>query len=133
MVHDPDAETGGAGIWHWVVVNIPPTATKLEQGAGTADGAKLPVGSRQISNDYAGLTGSPGWGGPCPPKSHKVHRYNFTLYGLNVDKLDLKPAVTASQYGFFVNLNSLGKAQLTLPTVAPIRRPTLARPEPVIQ
>ena len=78
MVHDRDAETGGAGIWHWVVVNIPPTATEIEQGAGTADGAKLPAGSRQISNDYAGLAGSPGWGGPCPPKSHKAHRTGMT-------------------------------------------------------
>ena len=68
MVHDRDAETGGAGIWHWVVVNIPPTATELEQGAG--DGRRRQTAGRQpaISNDYAGLAGSPGWGGPCPPQ-----------------------------------------------------------------
>jgi phosphatidylethanolamine-binding protein (PEBP) family uncharacterized protein len=23
LVHDPDAPTGGAGWWHWVVTNIP--------------------------------------------------------------------------------------------------------------
>ena len=29
MVHDPDAATGGAGIWHWVVVNIPAAARSI--------------------------------------------------------------------------------------------------------
>jgi len=114
MVHDPDAPTGGAGIWHWVIVNIPPTARSIEQGAGDADGAKLPTGSRQIMNDYAGMTGNPGWGGPCPPPGQKAHNYVFTLYALKVDKLEFKPAATASQYGFFINRNVLGKAQLTV-------------------
>ena len=113
MVHDPDAPTGGAGIWHWVVVNIPPTATEIEQGAGNAEGTKLPAGSRQINNDYFGMTGTPAWGGPCPPKGQKAHKYNFTLYALKVEKLDLKQTATASQYGFFINLNSIGKAALT--------------------
>jgi phosphatidylethanolamine-binding protein (PEBP) family uncharacterized protein len=54
MVHDPDAPTGGAGIWHWVVVNIPTTAHSIEEGAGTADGAKLPKGSRQIRQRLRG-------------------------------------------------------------------------------
>ena len=114
LVHDPDANTGGAGIWHWVVVNIPVTVRSLETGASTADGSKMPAGSRQIANDYMGLTGSPAWGGPCPPKGHKAHSYNFTIYALKVEKLDLPPAATASQAGFFVNLNAIDKATLSI-------------------
>ncbi len=114
MVHDPDAATGGAGIWHWVVINIPATVTSLEEGAGTADGAKLPPGSRQISNDYAGFTNSPGWGGPCPPPGAKPHTYNFTLYALKVEKLNLPPNATSSHAGFVVNLNALDRAGLTI-------------------
>jgi Raf kinase inhibitor-like YbhB/YbcL family protein len=114
LVHDPDANTGGAGIWHWVVVNIPVTIRSLEIGASTADGSKMPAGSRQIANDYMGLTGSPAWGGPCPPKGQKAHSYNFTIYALKVEKLDLPPAATASQAGFFVNLHAIGKAQLSI-------------------
>jgi hypothetical protein len=114
MVHDPDAQTGGAGIWHWVVINIPATANSIEQGAGTGDGAKLPPGSRQINNDYLGFINSPGWGGPCPPKGGKPHAYNFTLYALKAEKLNLPPNASASQAGFVINLNALGKANMAI-------------------
>jgi Raf kinase inhibitor-like YbhB/YbcL family protein len=114
MVHDPDAQTGGAGIWHWVVINIPVNANSLEAGASTADGSKLPQGSRQIANDYVGMTGNSAWGGPCPPKGHKAHTYNFMIYALKVDRLELPSAATASQAGFFVNMNAIGKAQLAI-------------------
>ena len=116
MVHDPDAPTGGAGSWHWVVVNIPASARGIAQGAGTADGAGLPPGSKQVLNDYAGLNGgSPGWGGPCPPKGAAPHTYVFTLYALPVEKIDLPPAATASQHGFVINRAPLAKAVLTAP------------------
>lgn len=114
MVHDPDAVTGGAGIWGWVVVNIPATARSIVEGAGTGDGAKLPSGSRQITNDYVGFLNSPGWGGPCPPRGEKAHHYNFTLYALKAEKLDLPPNATGSQAGFVVNLMALDKAKLTM-------------------
>lgn len=115
MVHDPDAPTGGAGIWHWVVINIPADARAIEQGAGTADGARLPPGSREVNNDYLGMTGHPGYGGPCPPKGARAHTYNFTLYALGVDKIDLPPNATGSQAGFFINRFAIGKATLSGP------------------
>jgi Raf kinase inhibitor-like YbhB/YbcL family protein len=114
MVHDPDAMTGGAGIWHWVIIDIPATVRSLEQGAGTADGAKLPSGSRQVNNDYAGFLNSAGWGGPCPPKGTPPHRYNFVLYSLKVETLNVPPNATASHVGFVVNHNALDKAALTV-------------------
>jgi len=109
LVHDPDAPTGGAGFWHWVVVDIPTTSSGLVQGAGTTDGRALPVAARQINTDF----GTPGWGGPCPPVGDKPHRYNFTVYALKVDKLELAPGATAALTGFMVNMNSIGKASFT--------------------
>jgi Raf kinase inhibitor-like YbhB/YbcL family protein len=113
MVHDPDAPTGGAGFWHWVVVDVPATTTRLPQGAGLKEGSALPAGSKQINTDF----GAPGWGGPCPPvypkNLSKQHRYQFTVYALKVEKLELPANPTASLAGFMVNMNSLGKASFS--------------------
>ncbi len=73
-VYDPDAPTG-SGWWHWVVFNIPATATGLAQGAGSGL-APLPEGAVQSRTDF----GSPGYGGACPPPGDKPHRYIFTVH-----------------------------------------------------
>ena len=109
LVHDPDAPTGGAGWWHWVVVNIPATVNELKKDAGKADGSGMPAGAMQVRTDF----GAPGWGGPCPPAGDKPHRYNFTLHALKVDKVDLPKDAGAALAGFMVNANSIGKATLT--------------------
>lgn len=108
MVHDPDAPTGGAGFWHWAVLDIPADAAGLPQGAGTADGAVLPDGARQLRNDF----GVPGWGGPCPPEGAPPHRYDFTLYALPVDRLELPDGATTSLAGFLITTGTLGTATL---------------------
>jgi Raf kinase inhibitor-like YbhB/YbcL family protein len=105
MVHDQDAPTGGAGFWHWVVVNIPAGTRMLTQGAGD-NGGFLPVGALQIPTDF----GVPGWGGPCPPSGDQPHRYTFTVYALKVEKLKLPPDATASLTGFMVHMNMISKA-----------------------
>ncbi|MBP8191897.1 MAG: YbhB/YbcL family Raf kinase inhibitor-like protein [Aquabacterium sp.] len=109
MVHDPDAPTGGAGFWHWVVLNLPASTTGLPRGAGTADGKALPAGVKQITTDF----GTPGWGGPCPPQGSEPHMYYFTVYALKVDKLDLPANATASLAGFMINANALDRAVIT--------------------
>ena len=108
LLHDPDAPTGGAGFWHWIVTNIPASANGLPQGVGV-DGKGLPEGAAQGVTDF----GAPGYGGPCPPKGDKPHHYNFTIYALKVEKLNLPPNATASLTGFLVNANALAKATLT--------------------
>ena len=109
MVHDPDAPSGGAGWWHWIVYDLPAGTTSLEQNAGAVDGKNLPEGAVQQPTDF----GVPGWGGPCPPVGDKPHRYVFTVYALKVDKLDVPMGATASLVGFLVNANAIGKASLT--------------------
>ena len=89
FVHDADAITGGAGFWHWVVVDIPANASGLDQGAGS--GGALPEGARQMATDF----GVPGWGGPCPPEADDAHGYDFTVYALPVAQLDIPDAATA--------------------------------------
>ena len=107
-VYDPDAPTG-SGWWHWVVINIPATATSIASGAGTADGKALPVGSQQVRTDF----GAVGFGGPCPPAGNKPHRYIFTLFALKAPKLDVPPDATAALAGFMINANTLAKVSFT--------------------
>jgi Raf kinase inhibitor-like YbhB/YbcL family protein len=104
-VFDPDAPTG-SGFWHWVMFNIPASVTSLPEGAGVP--GKEPAGATQIENDY----GTVGYGGPCPPKGDKPHRYIFTVFALKTDKLDLPATVHAAVVGFNVHYNTLAKAQI---------------------
>jgi Raf kinase inhibitor-like YbhB/YbcL family protein len=106
-LYDPDAPTG-SGWWHWVVFNIPATATNLPEGAGSADGKNLPAGSTQGRTDF----GAPGFGGACPPVG-KPHRYVFTVYALKTDKLDIPADATAALVGFMIHGNLLGEAKFT--------------------
>ena len=104
-VYDPDAPTG-SGWWHWVVYNIPASASELPEGAGGADGKGMPAGAAQGRTDF----GAPGFGGACPPPGDKPHRYIFTVYALKTDKIDVPADATAALVGFMINANKLGKA-----------------------
>jgi Raf kinase inhibitor-like YbhB/YbcL family protein len=107
-VYDPDAPTG-SGFWHWVVVNIPASATGLARGAGTADGKTLPAGSVQVATDF----GVPGFGGPCPPPGDKPHRYIFTLFALKTPRLELPEHATAAVTGFMIHFNVIAQTSFT--------------------
>lgn len=106
-VYDPDAPTG-SGWWHWVLINLPADATGLPQGAGSGKG-DLPAGALQIRTDF----GVAGFGGACPPKGDKPHRYIFTVYALKTDKLDVPADATPALVGYNLHFNALGKASLT--------------------
>jgi len=80
ICEDPDAPSGN---WvHWVLFNIPPDITTLEEGLPQKE--RLSDGSVQGVNDFHKV----GYGGPCPPSG--THRYDFRLYALDTF-LDLKP------------------------------------------
>jgi Raf kinase inhibitor-like YbhB/YbcL family protein len=105
MVHDPDAPTG-SGWWHWVVYNIPADATSLPEGATAKT---LPKGAVQGNGDF----GKPEWGGPCPPPGSGKHHYNFTLFALKIDKIEVPPGASAAMVGFNAKANAIATAKLT--------------------
>lgn len=105
--YDPDAPTG-SGWWHWVVVNLPPSTTGLDKGAGARDGAMLPQGALQVRTDF----GVPGYGGPCPPQGDHPHRYVFTVHALDLDTLDVTADSSPALVGYYLNFHTLAKASL---------------------
>ncbi|MDB5794196.1 MAG: phosphatidylethanolamine-binding protein [Noviherbaspirillum sp.] len=77
IVEDPDAPDPAAPqrTWtHWVLYDIPPDATGLNEGIRTQG---LPRGTHEGFNDWRRT----GYGGPCPPIGR--HRYFFRLYALD--------------------------------------------------
>src|SRR5690242_3417769 len=71
---------------HWVVWNIPATATGLPEGV--PKGSQRPDGSYQIS-----ATG-PMYRGPGAPANGPPHHYMFEVYALDT-KLDVQPGTDA--------------------------------------
>lgn len=81
IVDDPDAPDPAAPkmTWvHWVLYNLPPEGTGIEE-----DGAP-PPGTLEGLNDWKRT----GYGGPCPPVGR--HRYLHKLYALDTVLPDLR-------------------------------------------
>ena len=109
-MYDPDAPTG-SGWWHWVVFNVPASVASLPKGAGDPKKNLLPKGAVQSRTDF----GSDGYGGPCPPTGDKPHRYQITVFAVDVAKLpDAKDhSASAALVGFDLHFHTLAKATLT--------------------
>lgn len=101
IMDDPDAPDPKAPkvVWvHWVLYNIPPTATGLKEAIKPNE---LPAGTKQALNDWKRT----GYGGPCPPIGR--HRYFHKLYALdtvlpelpNADKGALEKAMRGHVLG----------------------------------
>ncbi|MFP5296490.1 MAG: YbhB/YbcL family Raf kinase inhibitor-like protein [Alphaproteobacteria bacterium] len=100
--YDPDAPTG-SGFWHWTVANIPAGVTELPTGG------PVPAGAVEGRTDY----GEPGFGGAAPPPGHGPHRYIFTVFAVDVEKLDVTPDNSGAVFGFNLHFHTLAKASIT--------------------
>ena len=95
-------------FFHWVLVDLPATITGIAEGAFASGvtargkaGPDAPQDARQGLNDYTGWFASDGemsgqyfgYDGPCPPWNDEIaHRYVFTVFALDVPRLDLNGA-----------------------------------------
>lgn len=98
-LYDKDAPTG-SGFWHWVVTDIPASATGIAANA-------IPAAAMQGNND----AGQPDYLGPCPPVGRE-HAYVYTVHALDTAALDAPDGATAALAGFFIYQHSLDKATL---------------------
>lgn len=106
-VYDPDAPTG-SGWWHWLVFNIPSSVKELKANAGNLESGLAPTGCVQSVTSFA----KQGFGGACPPEGDKAHAYIFTVYALDVEKIDLEPNAPPAMVGYYLNAHVIKKASL---------------------
>jgi Raf kinase inhibitor-like YbhB/YbcL family protein len=82
---------------HWLVVDIDAGVTSLPEAAA---GAGMPTGAREV-RPYAG---------PFPPSG--THDYEFMLYALKTDRLDLPENASLEAFEKAVEPNVLATAKL---------------------
>ncbi|MFE5191770.1 YbhB/YbcL family Raf kinase inhibitor-like protein [Streptomyces sp. NPDC056628] len=105
--YDPDAPTG-SGFWHWVLFDIPASVTELPAGAGGDSFEGLPEGAVHARNDY----GSKDFGGAAPPPGDGPHRYVFTVYAVDQEKLGPDSDTSPAAVGFNLRFHTLARANL---------------------
>lgn len=114
---------------HWVMVDIPARDGGVAEGECsegiTARGKRNPPGppgSRQGINDYTGFMASDpgmagdwyGWEGPCSPWNDELeHRYQFTLYAIDLDRCPVSGRFTAAEVLKAIEGHVLARATLT--------------------
>lgn len=97
-------------FFHWVLLDVDPAKGSIAEGEMSAgvtargkDGPDGPHGGRHGKNDYTGWFAGDadmggdyyGWDGPCPPWNDEiVHHYWFTLFAVDVPRLDVEGDLT---------------------------------------
>lgn len=116
-------------FYHWVLFNLPARLSGIDEGEFSRNvtphgksGPHAVFGSRQGINDFTAWFSTDeqmkgtyfGYDGPCPPWNDEIpHRYVFTLYALDVDKLKLDGAITGPQLLEIIKPHVIGQASIS--------------------
>jgi Raf kinase inhibitor-like YbhB/YbcL family protein len=118
-------------FFHWVMVDMPPDMVSIGGGqfsdgvtARGKPGPEVPGEPRMRHgiNDYTqwfkrdpDMEGTYyGYDGPCPPwNDDLIHRYVFTLYALDIDRVPVDGKFTGQQVRAAIQGHILGEAKLT--------------------
>ncbi|MDR2207960.1 MAG: YbhB/YbcL family Raf kinase inhibitor-like protein [Azoarcus sp.] len=118
-----------ADFFHWVLIDLPAGLREIAVGEFSSEvtprgksGPSAPHGSRRGINDYTNWFDNDndmrgeyfGYDGPCPPWNDElVHRYIFTLYALDVERLPLEGRFNAAAVLAAIQGHILAQASLT--------------------
>ncbi|MFD2648907.1 YbhB/YbcL family Raf kinase inhibitor-like protein [Devosia albogilva] len=86
IVDDPDAAEPKPFV-HWVLFDVPGTATGIREGLGTDPVLQEPEGAKQGVNSR----GQIGYMGPRPPLGDPAHHYHFQVFALDIAELPVEP------------------------------------------
>lgn len=100
VCHDPDAPKEN-GWYHWLVVNIPSNINSIKKGG-------------KIDNSLETITdfNSSGYNGACPPKNHGIHHYNFTIYALDIETIDVDKNTKPIEVEAKIKSHAIAKAAI---------------------
>ena len=101
ICHDPDAPKEN-GWYHWLIINIPVNVKSIEQG-GKIEGAIETI------TDFK----TTGYGGAYPPIGHGIHHYNFTIYALDIEKLNVNKNDNPTEVEKLIKTHSLAQSTIT--------------------
>jgi Raf kinase inhibitor-like YbhB/YbcL family protein len=116
-------------FFHWVLIDLPVGVTQIAAGefsnGVTTRGKAGPAaahGARQGINDFTGwfagdhdMSGDYyGYDGPCPPWNDELrHRYVFTVFAMDIERLPLERKFTGQQARAAMQGHILAQASLT--------------------
>ena len=116
-------------FFHWVLIDLPAGLGEIKAGEFSRDitprGKSGPVtlhGARHGINDYTAWFAGDGdmrgdyfgYDGPCPPWNDEIrHRYVFTLFALDIDKLPVEGTFNGQQAHEAMRGHILDQASLT--------------------
>jgi Raf kinase inhibitor-like YbhB/YbcL family protein len=116
---------------HWVMIDLPTHMKEIGEGqfseSVTPHGKRGPAveglhGARQGLNDYTGWFADDGdmagdyfgYDGPCPPWNDSIpHHYVFTLYALDIERVQVEGSFTAQQVKDAIFNHVLAQASIT--------------------
>jgi Raf kinase inhibitor-like YbhB/YbcL family protein len=116
-------------FFHWVLVDLPVAVNAIKEGEFSDDvtprgkaGPQAAQGTRQGVNNYTDWFAGDndmrgdyfGYDGPCPPWNDEiVHRYVFTVFALDVDRLALDGSFGGPEVRAAMKGHILAEASLT--------------------
>jgi Raf kinase inhibitor-like YbhB/YbcL family protein len=116
-------------FFHWVLLDIPATVREIPAGSHSdritakgKSGPAAPGGTRHGLNDYTKWFAGDknmggdyyGYDGPCPPWNDlRLHHYVFTLYALDVPRVEVHGDFTGANARLAIAGHVLAQASLT--------------------
>lgn len=99
-----DRDVKPAEFSHWIVVDLPPSATALPRGAKS-----LPAPAHAVAGNF----GDAAYDGPCPPLGAGVHHYELTVWAMPMASVSIGPRAPAASVATMLAATSLDHAMIT--------------------
>ncbi|MDR1423224.1 MAG: YbhB/YbcL family Raf kinase inhibitor-like protein [Azoarcus sp.] len=127
--HTVPANLPRVAFFHWVLVDLPADLREIASSEFSHEvtprgkpGGGTPHGARRGINNYTNWFADDndmrgdyyGYDGPCPPWNDElVHRYVFTLYALDIERLPVEGRFTAQEARAAMQTHILATANIT--------------------